>query len=49
MPDKTNWNLFKSKTPEIQGYILSKSQSGLNNPETKSSSGNTKKKAFQIK
>lgn len=45
--DKTNWNLFKSKTPEIQGYILPKSLPGLNDSETKLSSANTQKKHFR--
>lgn len=41
MSDKINWVLFKFKTLQIQDYIP-KSQSGLKDPEIKSSSDNTK-------
>lgn len=44
MSDKTNWNLFKLKTPQIEVYVGPKSQAGLEDPETKSSSGNIQRK-----
>lgn len=41
MSDEINWNLFKLKTAQIQGYIRPKSD--LKDPETKSPSGNSQK------